>query len=67
VGRQQGLTEDQILDLNAYADSLDGVRAALGRDIDFSIQADREAIGNALIERARTTGGCDISNKVKGC
>jgi hypothetical protein len=35
------------------------VRKKLGRNIDFSIQSDREAIGNALIEHIRLTGGCD--------
>ena len=33
----------------AYLGVLDGVRKQLGRNIDFSKQGDREAIGNALI------------------
>ena len=34
----------------AYLGVLDGVRKQLGRNIDFSKQGDREAIGNALIQ-----------------
>ncbi len=42
----------------AYQRVLNGVRESLGRDIDFSKQSDREAIGNALIAslRGRTCG-----------
>ena len=43
----------------AFSAILDAVRAKLGRNIDFSIQSDREAIGNALIDHIRLTGGCD--------
>jgi len=52
----------------AYAGVLDGVRKDLGRDIDFSKQSDREAIGNALIKHIRQTGGCDVNGKKQsGC
>jgi len=52
----------------AYMKVLDGVRKELGRNIDFRIQADREAIGNALIKSVRQTGGCDIAGeKLQGC
>ncbi|MEO5926977.1 MAG: RHS repeat-associated core domain-containing protein [Bryobacteraceae bacterium] len=44
----------------AYLGVLDGVRTKLGRNIDFSKQRDREAIGNALIQHIRETGGCDV-------
>lgn len=52
----------------AYSSVLDGVRKDLGRDIDFSKQSDREAIGNALINHIRQTGGCDVNGKKQtGC
>jgi hypothetical protein len=52
----------------AYGEVLDGVRKDLGRDIDFSKQSDREAIGNSLIDHVRTTGGCDVTgNMGSGC
>ena len=52
----------------AYAQVLAGVRENLGRDIDFSNQADREAIGNALINHIKQTGGCDVNGKKQpGC
>jgi hypothetical protein len=52
----------------AYLGVLDGVRKSLGRDIDFARQSDREAIGNALIQHIRKTGGCDVAgDKLKGC
>jgi RHS repeat-associated protein len=52
----------------AYAGVLAGVRKDLGRDIDFSKQGDREAIGNALIQHVRQTGGCDLNgSKQAGC
>jgi len=52
----------------AYAGVLAGVRTSLGRDIDFSKQGDREAIGNALIQHVRQTGGCDVNgSKQAGC
>jgi RHS repeat-associated protein len=52
----------------AYHDVLDGVRNDLGRDIDFSKQSDREAIGNVLIKHVRETGGCDLTGeKGQGC
>ena len=52
----------------AYLGVLDGVRKNLGRDIDFRKQSDREAIGNALIQHIRKTGGCDVAGaKLKGC
>jgi len=44
------------------------VRKQLGRNIDFSKQGDREAIGNALIQNIRRTGGCDVAgDKLQGC
>jgi RHS repeat-associated protein len=52
----------------AYAGVLDGVRKDLGRNIDFSKQGDREAIGNALVNHVRQTGGCDVTgSKGSGC
>lgn len=52
----------------AYMGVLDGVRKQLGRNIDFSKQGDREAIGNALIQHIRKTGGCDVAgDKLQGC
>lgn len=52
----------------AFGKVLDGVRKDLGRNIDFSKQNDREALGNALIEHIRQTGGCDVGgNKLNGC
>lgn len=52
----------------AYAGVLDSVRKDLGRNIDFSKQSDREAIGNALIKHVRETGGCDVNGKRQpGC
>ena len=50
----------------AYAGVLAGVRKDLGRNIDFSKQGDREAIGNALIKHIRQTGGCDVNGKKQG-
>ena len=42
--------------------------SVLGRNIDFSKQGDREAIGNALIQHIRKTGGCDVAgDKLQGC
>ena len=53
---------------SAYAGVLAGVRKDLGRNIDFSKQGDREAIGNALIKHIRQTGGCDVNGKKQaGC
>jgi RHS repeat-associated protein len=52
----------------AYARVLGRVRRDLGRNIDFSKQSDREAIGNALIDHIRETGGCDVNGKKQsGC
>lgn len=52
----------------AYLKVLDGVRKSLGRDINFSKQSDREAIGNALIQHIRQTGGCDVGGeRLQGC
>lgn len=45
----------------AYGQVLDGVRGQLGRNIDFSNQGDREAIGNALINHIRQPGGNDVT------
>ncbi len=52
----------------AYASVLNGVRKDLGRNIDFSKQSDREAIGNAVINHVRQTGGCDVNGERQpGC
>jgi RHS repeat-associated protein len=52
----------------AFQGVLGGVRKDLGRNIDFSKQGDREAIGNALIKHIRQTGGCDVNGKKQaGC
>lgn len=53
----------------AYAGVLAGVRKDLGRNIDFSKQSGREAIGNALIKHViQTGGGCDLNgSKQAGC
>jgi hypothetical protein len=52
----------------AYSRILDQVRSDLRRDIDFEKQSDREAIGNALIDHVRRTGGCDIvGSRIKSC
>ncbi|MCA2968812.1 MAG: RHS repeat-associated core domain-containing protein [Acidobacteriaceae bacterium] len=52
----------------AYMKVLDGVRKNLGRNIDFSRQGDREAIGNALIQHIRQSGGCDVAgDRLQGC
>ncbi len=52
----------------AFQGVLNGVRKDLGRDIDFSKQSDREAIGNALINHVRQTGGCDLNGtRQPGC
>jgi RHS repeat-associated protein len=50
----------------AYLKVLADVRKQLGRDIDFSRQTDREAIGNALIKHIRTPGGCDVIGETLG-
>ena len=44
----------------AFAELLEAVRKQLGHNIDFANQADREALGNAVIEHIRQTGGTDI-------
>jgi hypothetical protein len=54
----------------AYSKVLDDVRKELGRNIDFSKQSDREAIGNALIKHIKTSGanGCDVNGRMEpGC
>ncbi|HWB85158.1 MAG TPA: RHS repeat-associated core domain-containing protein [Bryobacteraceae bacterium] len=51
----------------AFGGVLDSVRRTLGRNIDFSKQSDREAIGNALINHIRQQGGCNVSNNVTVC
>ena len=52
----------------AYAQILGGVRQSLGRDINFGNQGDREAIGNALVQHIRQTGGCDVTGSgAAGC
>ena len=44
----------------AFAKLLDDVRKQLGHNIDFASQGDREAMGNAVIDHIRRTGGRDI-------
>jgi len=52
----------------AYNRILNGVRDTLGRDIDFSKQGDREAIGNAVIDHIRKSGGCDVTgSRIRSC
>ena len=52
----------------AYAQILADVRKGLGHDIDFANQKDREAIGNALAQHVRETGGCVVTdNRARGC
>ena len=47
---------------------IQGVEKSLGHDIDFGNQGDREALGNAVVDHIRKTGGCDITgNKSGGC
>lgn len=41
-----------------YQSVLSSVRKSLGRDINFSNQSDREAIGNALVKSVKAQGGC---------
>lgn len=51
-----------------YQGVLAGVREQLGRDIDFSIQSDREAIGAALVGKLRSSGACDrTGSRIKSC
>ncbi len=47
----------------AYGHVLDKVRNDLKRDIDFSKQSDREAIGNALIQHIREPNGNDVNGR----
>jgi RHS repeat-associated protein len=52
----------------SYQQVLNGVRQDLGRDIDFSRQSDREAIGNALIDRVRASGACtSVGSRIPTC
>ena len=52
----------------AYGQVLTGVRQSLGHDINFANQSDREAIGNALVQHVRQTGGCDVAgSRAHGC
>ncbi|MBZ5538874.1 MAG: hypothetical protein LAO31_23250, partial [Acidobacteriia bacterium] len=44
------------------------VRKNLGHDINFANQKDREALGNALVNHVRQSGGCDVAgDKAAGC
>ena len=53
---------------SAYVGVVGRVRENLGGRIDFSNQAHREAIGNALIGHIRSTGGCDVTGShIKSC
>ena len=52
----------------AYLKVLDRVRKSLRRNIDFAKQSDREAVGNAIINHIRATGGCDlVQTQIAGC
>lgn len=52
----------------AFAQVLAGVRESLGGNIDFANQAHREALGNALTQHIRETGGCKVTNdEANGC
>jgi hypothetical protein len=52
----------------AYAQVLAEVRKSLRHDINFANQKDREAIGNALVNQVRETGGCVVTDgKAHGC
>jgi hypothetical protein len=52
----------------AYSQVLDEARKSRGHALDFSNQKDREAIGIALANHIRKTGGCDVAgNKIQGC
>jgi RHS repeat-associated protein len=71
-GALNGITAKGLQQLSgtdrAFAGVLAGVRKDLGRNIDFSKQSDREALGNALIKHIRQTGGCDVNgDKQSGC
>jgi RHS repeat-associated protein len=57
-----GLDKQVFATDRAYNQFLSGVRRSLGHAIDFSNQKDREAIGNALVQHIRATGGgCDVT------
>jgi RHS repeat-associated protein len=63
------LAQSQVYSTDmAYGRILDEVREDLGRDLDFANQGDREAIGNAVAEHVRRTGGCDVTgSRIKAC
>lgn len=46
---------------SAYNGVLAGVAKNLDRPIDFGKQGDREAIGRALVQQLRNSGGCTFS------
>ncbi len=51
-----------------YHSILNSSRSGLGRDIDFSRQGDREAIGNALEHYLKSSGACDATGThIKSC
>ena len=51
-----------------YGNVLAEVRKSLGHDINFANQKDREAIGNAIVNHIRQTGGCDVAGtRANGC
>jgi hypothetical protein len=63
-----GKTASQLLPTDrAFSRVLDAVRKDLGRDIDFSLQADREAIGNAIIKDIRENGCAVTGDAVSVC
>lgn len=48
--------------------AFDAVLPAVGPDIDFRDQSDREAAGAALVQHVRATNGCDVAGtRVSGC
>jgi len=64
-----GAADKSFEPTDAAMDALLGqVQKSLGHDIDFANQADREAIGNALADNVRKTGGCGVGgSRVAGC
>lgn len=67
-GRVAGLSGNVLATDRAYNRVLEGVRSELGRNIDFENQSDREAIGNAVIDHIRKSGGCDVTgSRIKSC
>ena len=63
-----GLSGAPLASDKAHGQILAGLPESFRRDLDFSNQADREAIGLALVNYIRKTGGCDVSGgQAHGC